>query len=118
MQDDVASEAETGKIYRSNYKDKHGRPVLVMRPRCQVGFSFAFSFLGKIVCYNHIAYDFLIQLVNWDNNCKENEHLKPFKLSYIGLKATMSVSFFLCYLYYLYFMNLIQIDYARLSVSN
>lgn len=33
--DDVASEAETGKIYRSNYKDKHGRPVLVMRPRCQ-----------------------------------------------------------------------------------
>ncbi|XP_060198795.1 uncharacterized protein LOC132627461 isoform X2 [Lycium barbarum] len=33
--DDVASEAETGKIYRSNYTDKHGRPVLVMRPRCQ-----------------------------------------------------------------------------------
>lgn len=33
--DEVASEAETGKIYRSNYTDKHGRPVLVMRPRCQ-----------------------------------------------------------------------------------
>ncbi|CAN4122246.1 unnamed protein product [Withania somnifera] len=33
--DDVASEAETGKIYRTNYTDKHGRPVLVMRPRCQ-----------------------------------------------------------------------------------
>lgn len=33
--EDVASEAETGKIYRSNYKDKSGRPVLVMRPRCQ-----------------------------------------------------------------------------------
>ncbi|KAH6800275.1 Sec14p-like phosphatidylinositol transfer family protein [Perilla frutescens var. hirtella] len=33
--DDVAMEAETGKIYRSSYKDKHGRPVLVMRPRCQ-----------------------------------------------------------------------------------
>ncbi|GER41992.1 Sec14p-like phosphatidylinositol transfer family protein [Striga asiatica] len=33
--DDVAAEAETGKIYRSNYKDKYGRPVLVMRPRCQ-----------------------------------------------------------------------------------
>lgn len=29
-------EAETGKIYRSSYKDKYGRPVLVMRPRCQV----------------------------------------------------------------------------------
>ncbi|KAL0432720.1 UNVERIFIED_CONTAM: CRAL-TRIO domain-containing protein C23B6.04c [Sesamum latifolium] len=33
--DDVSMEAETGKIYRSNYKDKNGRPVLVMRPRCQ-----------------------------------------------------------------------------------
>ncbi|KAK4381012.1 CRAL-TRIO domain-containing protein C23B6.04c, partial [Sesamum angolense] len=33
--DDVSMEAETGKIYRSNYKDKYGRPVLVMRPRCQ-----------------------------------------------------------------------------------
>nr|GLL48060.1 random slug protein 5-like [Ipomoea trifida] len=33
--DDIASEAETGKIYRSEYKDKHGRTVLVMRPRCQ-----------------------------------------------------------------------------------
>ncbi|KAL3514089.1 hypothetical protein ACH5RR_026806 [Cinchona calisaya] len=33
--EDVANEAETGKIYRSNYKDKLGRTVLVMRPRCQ-----------------------------------------------------------------------------------
>ncbi|VFQ78974.1 unnamed protein product [Cuscuta campestris] len=33
--DDVSSEAETGKIYRSNCKDKLGRTVLVMRPRCQ-----------------------------------------------------------------------------------
>lgn len=33
--DDVAAEAETGKIYRASYKDKNGRPVLVMRPRCQ-----------------------------------------------------------------------------------
>ncbi|PSS17410.1 Random slug protein [Actinidia chinensis var. chinensis] len=33
--DEVAREAETGKIYRSNYADKHGRTVLVMRPRCQ-----------------------------------------------------------------------------------
>ncbi|XP_050376721.1 uncharacterized protein LOC126794113 [Argentina anserina] len=33
--EDVAREAETGKIYRSNYVDKHGRPVLVMRPSCQ-----------------------------------------------------------------------------------
>ncbi|KAA8522498.1 hypothetical protein F0562_013141 [Nyssa sinensis] len=33
--DEVAREAETGKIYRSNYVDKHGRTVLVMRPSCQ-----------------------------------------------------------------------------------
>ncbi|XP_061351134.1 uncharacterized protein LOC133296204 isoform X2 [Gastrolobium bilobum] len=30
--EDVAHEAETGKIYRSSYTDKHGRTVLVMRP--------------------------------------------------------------------------------------
>ncbi|KAB8080885.1 uncharacterized protein [Oryza sativa Japonica Group] len=30
--DDVAHEAETGKIYRADYKDKHGRTVLVLRP--------------------------------------------------------------------------------------
>ncbi|GKV09298.1 hypothetical protein SLEP1_g20820 [Rubroshorea leprosula] len=33
--DEVAHEAETGKIYRSNYLDKHGRAVLVLRPGCQ-----------------------------------------------------------------------------------
>ncbi|KAG9451590.1 hypothetical protein H6P81_011555 [Aristolochia fimbriata] len=33
--DEVAVEAATGKIYRSNYIDKHGRSVLVMRPSCQ-----------------------------------------------------------------------------------
>ncbi|KAI3689281.1 hypothetical protein L2E82_47235 [Cichorium intybus] len=32
---DVAAEAETGKIYRSNYMDKDGRVVLVMRPKFQ-----------------------------------------------------------------------------------
>ncbi|CAL4976954.1 unnamed protein product [Urochloa decumbens] len=30
--DDIAQEAETGKIYRADYKDKHGRTVLVLRP--------------------------------------------------------------------------------------
>ncbi|KAK7301245.1 hypothetical protein RJT34_12106 [Clitoria ternatea] len=33
--EDVAHEAETGKIYRTNYVDKHGRTVLVMRPSRQ-----------------------------------------------------------------------------------
>ncbi|KAG8045800.1 hypothetical protein GUJ93_ZPchr0008g12828 [Zizania palustris] len=30
--EDIAHEAETGKIYRADYKDKHGRTVLVLRP--------------------------------------------------------------------------------------
>ncbi|KAL5982133.1 hypothetical protein ACLOJK_016202 [Asimina triloba] len=33
--DDIAHEAETGKIYRSDYVDKYGRTVLIMRPSCQ-----------------------------------------------------------------------------------
>ncbi|URE22306.1 CRAL TRIO domain containing protein [Musa troglodytarum] len=33
--DDVAHEAETGKIYRADYLDKNGRAVLVMRPGFQ-----------------------------------------------------------------------------------
>ncbi|PWA59724.1 Random slug protein 5 [Artemisia annua] len=37
----VAAEAETGKIYRSNYKDKNGRVVLVLRPARQVSSHFA-----------------------------------------------------------------------------
>lgn len=36
VQDEVAGEAATGKMYRSNYSDKHGRPVIVMRPNRQV----------------------------------------------------------------------------------
>ncbi|MBA0816796.1 hypothetical protein Gohar_001419 [Gossypium harknessii] len=33
--EDIAQEAETGKVYRANYCDKLGRPVLVMRPGLQ-----------------------------------------------------------------------------------
>ncbi|XP_045803362.1 phosphatidylinositol transfer protein 3-like [Trifolium pratense] len=33
--DEVSNEAETGKIYRPNYFDKHGRPVLIMRTNRQ-----------------------------------------------------------------------------------
>ncbi|KAM0952899.1 putative CRAL-TRIO lipid binding domain, CRAL/TRIO domain, CRAL/TRIO domain superfamily [Dioscorea sansibarensis] len=33
--EDIAHEAETGKIYRTNYFDKYGRSILVMRPGCQ-----------------------------------------------------------------------------------
>ncbi|XP_020583035.1 random slug protein 5-like [Phalaenopsis equestris] len=33
--EDIADEAKTGKIYRADYQDKFGRPVLVMRPGFQ-----------------------------------------------------------------------------------
>ncbi|XP_050211978.1 uncharacterized protein LOC126662128 isoform X2 [Mercurialis annua] len=33
--EEVSSEAQTGKIYRTSYIDKQGRTVLVMRPSCQ-----------------------------------------------------------------------------------
>ncbi|EPS69254.1 hypothetical protein M569_05512 [Genlisea aurea] len=33
--EEVAEEAATGKIYQWNYQDRQGRPVLIMRPRCQ-----------------------------------------------------------------------------------
>ncbi|URE24099.1 CRAL TRIO domain containing protein [Musa troglodytarum] len=42
--EDVAREAETGKIYRANYLDKYGRTVLVMRP----GFQNTSSTKGQI----------------------------------------------------------------------
>ncbi|RZC79083.1 hypothetical protein C5167_003591 [Papaver somniferum] len=37
--DEIAHEAETGKTYRSNYPDKYGRTVLVMRPGLQNTYS-------------------------------------------------------------------------------
>ncbi|KAJ8466704.1 hypothetical protein OPV22_029256 [Ensete ventricosum] len=42
--EDVAREAETGKLYRANYLDKYGRTVLVMRP----GFQNTSSTKGQI----------------------------------------------------------------------
>ncbi|TXG66473.1 hypothetical protein EZV62_007748 [Acer yangbiense] len=33
--EDIAQEAASVKVYRANYSDKFGRPVLIMRPDCQ-----------------------------------------------------------------------------------
>lgn len=37
MQEDVAEEAGSVRVYRANYADKVGRPVLIMKPGCQAG---------------------------------------------------------------------------------
>uniref|UniRef100_A0A5B7A2S0 Putative random slug protein 5-like n=1 Tax=Davidia involucrata TaxID=16924 RepID=A0A5B7A2S0_DAVIN len=47
--EDIAREAETGKIYRTDYCDKHGRTVLIMRP----GFQNTSSIDGQI---RHLVY--------------------------------------------------------------
>lgn len=39
LQEEVAHEAETGKVYLANYGDRHGRTILVMRPCRQVSFA-------------------------------------------------------------------------------
>lgn len=36
LQHEVASEGETGKVYRANFQDREGRTVLVLRPGKQV----------------------------------------------------------------------------------
>ncbi|KAL8147922.1 hypothetical protein AgCh_005302 [Apium graveolens] len=47
--EDIAHEAKTGKIYKADYFDKHGRPVVVMRPGHQViNFQFILYFVGFI----------------------------------------------------------------------
>lgn len=35
-QPDVSLEGETGKVYRANFRDRHGRTVLILRPAMQV----------------------------------------------------------------------------------
>lgn len=40
MQEDVANETETGKVYRAACVDKQGHSVLVMRPARQVNSSY------------------------------------------------------------------------------
>ena len=35
-QSEVASEGETGKVFRANFHDRHGRTVLILRPGKQV----------------------------------------------------------------------------------
>ena len=53
MQEQVAEEFETGKMYRASFTDKFRRPVIVMIPRLQV--CLPINLLGSLTwCLNHI----------------------------------------------------------------
>lgn len=52
VQNDIAGESETGKIYRANFKDKSGHSVLVMHPGRQVIFYLLVHFHCIHLCIN------------------------------------------------------------------
>ncbi|XP_042030495.1 phosphatidylinositol transfer protein 3-like [Salvia splendens] len=82
--DDVAGEAETGKIYKSNYKDRNGRPVLVMRPSCQNSKSIKGQIKYLVYCMESAILDLppeqeqMIWLIDFQG----------FNLSHISIKVT------------------------------
>nr|XP_043606203.1 phosphatidylinositol transfer protein 3-like [Erigeron canadensis]XP_043606204.1 phosphatidylinositol transfer protein 3-like [Erigeron canadensis]XP_043606206.1 phosphatidylinositol transfer protein 3-like [Erigeron canadensis] len=87
----VAAEAETGKIYRSSYKDKNGRVVLVMRPRFQNSTSIRAQVKYLVYCMENAILNLpldqeqMIWLIDFDG----------FKLSNISIKSTKETAFIL-----------------------
>ncbi|XP_062099360.1 uncharacterized protein LOC133805248 [Humulus lupulus] len=82
--EEVAHEAETGKIYRSNYIDKHGRTVLVMRP----SFENSKSTKGQI---RYLVYCMENAILNLPQDQEQMVWLidfQGFNLSHISVKVT------------------------------
>ncbi|XP_051118427.1 uncharacterized protein LOC127242777 [Andrographis paniculata] len=82
--DDVAAEAETGKIYRSSYKDKHGRPVLVMRPRCQNSKSITGQMKYLVYCMENA----IVNLSDGEEQMVWLIDFHGFNMSHISIKVT------------------------------
>lgn len=82
--EDIASEAESGKIYRSNVFDKKGRSVLVMRPSQQNSDSLAGQIKYLVYCMENAILNLpphqeqMVWLVDFWN----------FNLSHISVKST------------------------------
>ncbi|KAL5559041.1 hypothetical protein UlMin_035252 [Ulmus minor] len=86
--EDVALEAETGKIYRSNYIDKHGRTVLVMRP----SFQNTKSVKGQI---RYLVYCMENAILNLPPDQEQMVWLidfQGFNMSHISVKVTRETS--------------------------
>ncbi|KAI4337719.1 hypothetical protein L6164_016101 [Bauhinia variegata] len=82
--EDIAHEAETGKIYRSNYIDKLGRTVLVMRPSRQNSKSIKGQIKYLVYCMENAilnlppAQEKMVWLIDFQG----------FNLSHISVKVT------------------------------
>ncbi|XVF42709.1 hypothetical protein PTKIN_Ptkin01aG0386100 [Pterospermum kingtungense] len=82
--EDIAHEAETGKIYRANYRDKLGRPVLVMRP----GFQNTNSTSGQI---RYLVYCMENAIMNMNQDHEQMVWLVDFQgwaMASISVKVT------------------------------
>ncbi|KAL6850504.1 hypothetical protein ACP4OV_021131 [Aristida adscensionis] len=82
--EDIAQEAETGKIYRADYKDKHGRTVLVLRP----GLENTTSATGQI---KYLVYSLEKAIMNLTDNQEKMVWLTDFQSWTLGstpLKVT------------------------------
>ncbi|XP_051149061.1 uncharacterized protein LOC127263841 isoform X2 [Andrographis paniculata] len=76
--DDVAQEAATGKLYRANYVDKHGRTVIIMRPGQQHPSSVKDQIKCLVYCLENAIENlqndqeqmvWLIDFENWNMAC-------------------------------------------------
>ncbi|EPS66064.1 hypothetical protein M569_08709, partial [Genlisea aurea] len=76
--EDVAKEAETGRVYRANYFDKHGRAVLVLRPGFQNSSCAEEQIKYLVYCMESVISNpghvqeqmvWLIDFENWNPSC-------------------------------------------------
>ncbi|KAK7282794.1 hypothetical protein RIF29_11857 [Crotalaria pallida] len=83
--EDVADEANTGKMYRSNYNDKLGRTVLVIRPRYQLNTK---TTQGQVKFFVYCMENAILNLPPHQEEIVWLIDFKGFSLSNISLKLT------------------------------
>lgn len=86
--EEVAHEAETGKIYRSNYTDKYGRSILVMRP----GFQNTKSTKGQIRYFVYCMENAILNLPPEHEQMVWLIDFRGYNLSHISVKVTQETA--------------------------